>query len=314
MLPSGMGFNRPNRRKRRAGAFPWSLVRRNSIRLLGACVMGTLLVAPAGPVRGESRADEVRAARLAAERAVGKRPGSQTAQIGLAEASYRSARDALDRLGDEGRYLLYLRRSLDACVAAMKIDSTDHRAHFYLALIDAYRGDLRAALLGFCRVEKLNPSGIAKTNLAEIFIYLGDLDAARIWNQRGGAHGAGPGPVAFNDMLIDWKMGDVAGARSHFRRLRAKYPEMLESINAARLPVPPNTFAEFTEYCCGSPACGPYLDEACTAAGFEVEKRQISEKGQHEELQLRTQKGWELERIYGAPDEPRDCVVMEGGR
>jgi len=276
--------------------------------------MGFMLVAPAGPVRGESSADEVRAARLAAERVAGRRPGSQTAQIGLAEAYYRSARDALDRQGDEGRYLLYLRRSLDACVAATKIDPTDHRAHFYLALIDAYRGDLRAALRGFCRVEKLEPSGIAKTNLAEIFVYLGDLDAARIWNQRGVADGAGPGPVAFNDMLIDWKVGDLAGARSHFHRLRAKYPEMLENINAARLPAPPKTFAEFTQYCCGSPACGPYLHDACTAAGFEVEKRQISEEGHQEELRIRTERDWELDRIYGAPDELRNCVTMEGGR
>ena len=260
--------------------------------------MAYLLVAVAAPARGRSGAGDIRKARLAAERGAQERPASSAAQVALGEAYYQSARDALDRHQDETRYLIFLGRSVEACVKAARLDPENDRPHFFLAVIDAYRGDLVAALRGFRNVENLRSSGVAKTNIAEIYIYMGDLEAARVWNQRGLADDAGPGPVAFNDMLIHWKDGDLAGARRLFRRLHAEHPEMIQTINVARLPVDLGSFEKFTEYCCGSPACGPYMEEACGRAGFEVEQRKISEEGQREELRIEMEKQWELEGIY----------------
>ena len=100
--------------------------------------MGFMLVAPAGPVRGASSAAEVRAARLAAERAAGKRPGSQTAQIGLAEAYYRSARDALDAWVRSGGTLIALGNS-SATLADEELDlSSVRRRRDVLEQLDAY--------------------------------------------------------------------------------------------------------------------------------------------------------------------------------
>jgi hypothetical protein len=104
--------------------------------------------------------------------------------------------------------------------------------------------------------------------------------------------------VSFNQMLIRWAEGDVEAARRYFETLRMRYPEMISTINVAPLPTTPRSFEEFAGYCCSSPACGPYLEQACTDLSLEVKRREVSKETLLKELRLEMEKQRRLRKIY----------------
>lgn len=236
--------------------------------------------------------------RVRLERERSRRPNSVETRVALGKVYYQIGRDALDRWRDEGRYLAFLERSLDEFVEAVELDPRDDRPHFYLAVIDAYRGDLDATLRGLQNARRLKPTGVAYTNIAEVFVYRGDLEMARRWNRRGQRMGAGSGPVTFNEMLIRWSAGDLPAARRRFATLRTRHPETIRTINVAPLPTEPRSFEEFAGYCCRSPACGPYLEHACEGLGLEVQRREISNETLLQELRLEIEKQRRLREVY----------------
>jgi hypothetical protein len=99
-------------------------------------------------------------------------------------------------------------------------------------------------------------------------------------------------------MLMDWHAGDLAAARRSFELLRIQYPEMIRSINVALLPTVPQKFEEFARYCCASPACGPYLENACAALSLPVKHREVSNETLLRELQLEMEARRRMEEIY----------------
>ena len=244
------------------------------------------------------QAGNLAGARNALERERQRNPRSVDARVALGEVYYRVARDALDRERSEARYLTFLEHAVSEFVAAVELDPRDPRPHLYLATIDTYRGDIHTSLRGFRNARRLDPSPVAYTNLAEIYVYVGNLRAARRWNNLAVAKGSSPGPVFFNDMLIEWKEGDLRTARRQFSRLRTRYPEMLREINMARVPVEPRQFEDFAEYCCQSPACGPYMRDACDGLELEVQERQISEETVLEELRIEMERKRRLREVY----------------
>jgi tetratricopeptide (TPR) repeat protein len=257
--------------------------------------------APGGaPGASSSRpeAGDLEAARVALERERDRRPDSVDARVELGEAYYRIARDALDRERDEARYLAFLERSVAEYVAALELDPRDDRPHFMLAVMDTYRGEPRAALRGLNNARRLKPTGIAYTNIAELFVYLGQLHKARRWNDIGLRKGAPYGIAIFNDMLISWKEGDLDEARRRFAELRASDPEVLRTINMARLPEAPRRFEDFADNCCSSPACGPYMKDACHALSLDVREREISEETVLRELRIEMEKQRRLREVY----------------
>ena len=226
-------------------------------------------------------------------------PDSADVRVALGEAYYQLARAALDSEHDEARYLTFLEKSVSEFVTALEIDPRDERPHFYLAVADTYRGQLREALQGFNNARRLQPSGVAYTNIAEIYVYLGETHKAQTWNDLGVKKGAPYGIGVFNDMLIAWKQGDLAEARQCFAELRASDPETLRTINVVRLPQAPRRFEEFAGYCCGSPACGPYMKDACHALALDVHEREISKEAALKELRIEMEKQRRLQKIYG---------------
>ncbi len=247
-------------------------------------------------------------ARLEGER--DRDPSSVDARVALGEAYYRTARDALDRDRDEERYLIFLARSVDEFVAAVELDPTDDRPHFYLAMMDAYQGDIKKALRGFDNARQLAPSGIAYTNIAEIFIYMDEVDKAHRWNDRGTKAGAPPGAVLFNEMLIAWRENDLSEAERIFARLRQYYPESVSTINVARLPYPPSRFKEFAGYCCRSPACGPYMKDPCQSLEFAVHDQELSEAAALKQLRIEMERTRRMREVYRQRKELE--VVIEG--
>jgi tetratricopeptide (TPR) repeat protein len=242
----------------------------------------------------EGIADE--RARLEDER--DRNPNSIDARIALGEVYYRTAREFLDLEHDEERYLIFLGRSVDEFVAAVELDPSDERPHFYLAMMDVYQGDIKKAMRGFENALKLEPSGVAYTNIAEVFVYMDQSEKAQTWNDRGWRSGAPYSAVLFNKMLIAWRDGDLPEAKRIFAQLRDRYPEALRTINVARLPYAPDRFEGFARYCCNSPACGPYMTEPCQSLGFTVEDRELTAAAALKQLRIEMEKTRRLREIY----------------
>ncbi len=275
--------------------------RRQSSSLPACLVLAGLACAPGGPVgRAQTRAaaGDLEGARAELERERERRPGSVDARVALGEVYYRIARDALDRERDEARYLAFLERSVAEFLTALEIDPRDARPHFYLGVMDTYRGELRQALRGFENARRLEPNALAYTNIAEIYVYLGHLHKARRWNDLGLRKGAPPGVGLFNEMLIHWREGDLHQARRDFSELQASDPEQLRTINVARLPEAPRRFEDFAGYCCSSPACGPYMRSACRELALDVREREVSEETVRRELLLEMEKARRLRKVY----------------
>jgi tetratricopeptide (TPR) repeat protein len=269
----------------------WAVL--TAILTLGAC-------APSGleEARSALRTNDLPTARRELERDRDRHPDSVDVRLALGEVYYRIARDALDWDGDEGRYLAYLEQSVDQFVVAAKLDPTHPQPHLYLAVMDVYRGDLDGALQGLENSRRLAPTPVADTNLAEVHLYRGELEKAKHWTQEGDLRGAGPGPVTFNRMLIGWSEGDLDAARRDFEILRKRQPDMIRTINLAPLPLTPQSFEQFAGYCCASPGCGPYLEEACSDLGLEARQREVSEQTLLQELRLEMEKRRRLREIY----------------
>jgi len=281
----------------------WSPLRRADARILA----GVALLALAVGACAQNRIDEARSAlrtndlptaRALLEADREQYPKSVPVRLELGEVYYRSARDALDWDDDEGSYLAYLEKAVDEFVQAAALDPNNPQPLFYLAMIDMYRGDLPAAQRGFRNTNRLGFGAIGDTNLAESYVYSGDLEAAARLNLSGQLRGAGMAPVTFNEMLIAWRAGDLGAARRAFELLRVQYPDAVRTINVAPLPTTPKTFEEFAGYCCASPACGPYLEEACAALSKPVKHREISAETVRRELALEMEKQRRLKEIY----------------
>jgi tetratricopeptide (TPR) repeat protein len=273
---------------------------------ISSLLAAALLLAAAGcaqqgviaRAQARSESGDLEGAREELERERELRPRSADVRVALGETYYRIARFALDRERDEARYLAFLERSVSEFVTALEIDPRDARPHVFLAVMDVYRGDLQRALRGFANARRLAPVGIAYTNIAEVYVYRGQLERAQEWNDLGLKKGARYGAGLFNDMLIAWKQGDLDEARQCFADLRRADPEMLSTINMVRLAEPPGSFEDFAGYCCGSPACGPFMKEPCQALALDVREREISNEAVLQELRIEMEKQRRLQEIY----------------
>jgi tetratricopeptide (TPR) repeat protein len=261
-----------------------------------------LACAPAGRERIEVRADltpmGLERARVDLEGRRAAQPRSFALRIALGQVYYRLARDALDRTRDEVAYLRWFENATQEFVIALELDPTRADPHIYLGAMDAYRGDLDAALSSMRNAKRLEPAGTAYTNIAEVLIYQDRIDQAREWNDLAVRRGAPYGAVALNDMLLAWKSGNLRVAHRDFERLRIHAPESLREINMARLPQDPRRFEDFAAYCCGSPACGPYMKNACADLSLEVETRRLSQDALRRELVIEIERQRRLRKLY----------------
>jgi hypothetical protein len=264
--------------------------------------------------RSALRTNDLGTARTLLEAERERSPRSVPVRLELGEVYYRSARDALDWDGDEGSYLAFLEKAVDEFLRAAALDPKNPQPLFFLATIDLYRGDLESAQRGLRNTRRLGFGPIADTNIAESYVYTGDLVQASRWNESGRQRGAGLGPVTFNEMLMGWSAGDLGTARRSFEVLRVEYPEMIRTINAAPLPMAPRSFEEFARYCCASPACGPFLEQACTALALPVKHRAISNETLLRELRLEMETQRRLQEIYGQRKELELDVEDEPAR
>ena len=248
--------------------------------------------------RSALRTNDLHTARTLLEADRERYPDSMDVRLTLGEVYYRSARDALDWDDNQAGYLAYLEKSLNELVRAAELEPKSPQPLFYLAMIDLYRGDIKAAQQGFRDTRKLGFGPIGDTNLAESYVYAGNLNEAFRWNEAGRQAGAGLGPVTYNEMLIAWSSGDLAAAHKSFEVLRVQYPEEIREFNVASVPGTPRSFEEFAGYCCATPACGPYLEKSCEALKLPVKHREVSKETLLEELRVKMEAQRKLQEIY----------------
>lgn len=261
-------------------------------------LLAVLACAPQGRGRQRTLPGDLPSARRALEQQRDRNPRSVETRLQLGEVYYLLARDALDRQRDEARYLKFFELSVSEFVTAAELDPRAPGPHLYLATIDLYRGDLKSCMRGLNNSKRLDPSGVAYSNIAEAYVYDHRPERAREWNELALKRNAPYGAIQFNDMLIAWSEGDLDEARDRFARLKAYYPEMLERINMAPVPEPPRVFEDFANYCCQSPGCGPYLADQCRALALDVSESRASEETVLKELRIEMEQKRRLKKVY----------------
>jgi tetratricopeptide (TPR) repeat protein len=227
------------------------------------------------------------------------RPNDPERRVALGGAYYRHARFALDQQ-DFTAYQAYLGKAMDEVLEGARLDPASPGPHFVMGVVAAYQGDIERAFRSFANMRRLAPrSWVTYTNLAEVMVYKGSerRDVER-WLDRAEKLGANAAVVDLNLCLLTWRDGDLAAAERHFRRVVRLDPSVLESWNEAPVPKPIRTLPDLMAYCCGSPACGPYLAEACATSQLEVAKRELPAEVKRQELVIEMERRRKLERIY----------------
>jgi tetratricopeptide (TPR) repeat protein len=259
--------------------------------------------APARPAATTPAPSEI----ASLERARDAKPNRADRRNALALAYYRWARAAFDR-GHPKVYEEYLERAMKEWVAALRLDPENPEPHVYMGIVSAYQGRIDDALDSFYNARALEPgAGHAYTNIAETLIYAGrNAREVETWLSRGERMGANPAIVELNFCLLRWRDGDLQAANRRFNTAMRMDPSVVRVWNEAPVSQPIRTFGDLTTYCCGSPACGPYLENACRASELEVAKRDLPEETALRELRIEMERRRELERIY---KERRDLEI-----
>jgi tetratricopeptide (TPR) repeat protein len=259
--------------------------------------------APARPAATTPAPSEI----ASLERARDAKPNRADRRNALALAYYRWARAAFDR-GHPKVYEEYLERAMKEWVAALRLDPENPEPHVYMGIVSAYQGRIDDALDSFYNARALEPgAGHAYTNIAETLIYAGrNAREVETWLSRGERMGANPAIVELNFCLLRWRDGDLQAANRRFNTAMRMDPSVVRVWNEAPVSQPIRTFGDLTTYCCGSPACGPYLENACRASELEVAKRDLPEETALRELRIEMERRRELQRIY---DQRKDLEI-----
>jgi hypothetical protein len=169
-----------------------------------------------------------------------------------------------------------------------------------MAVASAYQGRIEDALDSFMIARKLEPRAPnAYTNIAETMIYAGrPTRDVETWLDRAERMGAQPAVVEIDYCLLKWRDGRPDFAARSFTKALKYDRTVVENWNEAPVSKPIHTFEDLKSYCCGSPACGPYLADACKAPQFEVTRRELPEEVARRELLIEMEKRRELNKIY----------------
>jgi tetratricopeptide (TPR) repeat protein len=233
------------------------------------------------------------------EQARDQRPNDPERRQALGEAYYRHARLALDKK-DFAAYESYLGKAMDEVLESARLEPESPSPHIFMGIVAAYQGDIKSTLRSMANARRLAPrSWTSYTNIVETLIYKGsprrDIEP---WIDRAERLGASSGVVELNLCLVSWRDGDMDAAERHFRRVRRLEPEVLERWNEAPVPKPIETLPDLMAYCCGSPACGPYLAAACQQSQLEVARRELPEEVARKELLIEMERRRKLNEIY----------------
>ena len=272
---------------------------------LAACAAATL-----GPSVRQARKDveqgrpEAAVAKLESLRE--RSPHSFDVRLELGVAYYKLSRKALDADRQED-YTRYLARSLDEVLEAARIDPESPSPHTWMGIISAYQDDLESALGSFKNARKLAPRmSVHHLNIAQIYVYLGELGRARHSVEKSRRLGARGAFVDIVEALAAWRHGDLVEARDLFEQAYALDPEEVNTWDEAPVDKPIESFHDFTTYCCSNHTCGPHMGKACERMQLVVKERRLRDETLRQELVIEMERRRKLQEIY---DERRDLQI-----
>jgi tetratricopeptide (TPR) repeat protein len=276
-----------------------------------ALALALLSCSSTGPVPAEVRQQvekDPAAALPKLEQLAQQYPAEYDVHMLLGQSHYKLARKALD-LHDEPTYLRHVEQATDQFVHCVGMRPADAGPHIWLAMIDAYQGNMDGALRSLQKAQQLAPnSPVSYTNLAQVYIYLDKLSRARAMLARARKLG-GPGPyVELNEMLASWKEGDMQDARDLFDGVYAKAPDAVQTFDEAPVSSPIKSFDDYVAYCCGNPSCGPYMRGPCLKAKQQVSEREVTLETLRREQQIAREAREKLRKVYSGERE----VTIEG--
>jgi tetratricopeptide (TPR) repeat protein len=241
--------------------------------------------------RGDVAAQKLERARDAAPRSVEIR-------VDLAHAYYLQAREALEG-GREADYATYIEKAQNELLTAAEIDPESSDVHLWMGIILAYQNDIHGAIDSFTNAKKLAPGvWVHTTNLAETWIYAGNVARARTLLDRARKQGAPPAVIEMNEVLAAWKQGDYVEARDIFDGVYALDPSVVRNWNVAPVGERIESFGDFTKFCCDHVACGPYMANACKEMDLHVAERELQEETLRKELEMAAERRRRLKEIY----------------
>ncbi|MBW2279138.1 MAG: hypothetical protein JRG76_03295 [Deltaproteobacteria bacterium] len=233
-------------------------------------------------------------------------PRSAEKRIELAYAYYLLAREALED-GREADYADYLEKAQNELLVAAEIDPELAEVHLWMGIMLAYQGDIHAAIDSFENAQRLAPRyWVHTTNLAETWIYAGNVARGRTLLDRARKLGAPPAVIEMNEVLAAWKSGDYVEARDIFEGVYALDPRVVRRWNEAPVDEPIESFTDFTAFCCSHLACGPYMADACRQMDLRVAQRELDQATLQREMELSVERRRRLKEIY---DERRDLEI-----
>ncbi len=241
--------------------------------------------------RADVAAEKLEVARDAAPRSVDIR-------VNLAHAYYLLAREALDARR-EADYVAYIEKAQNELLTAAEIDPESSDVHLWMGIILAYQNDIHGAIDSFTNAKKLAPGvWVHTTNLAETWIYAGNVARARTLLDRARKQGAPPAVIEMNEVLAAWKQGDYVEARDIFEGVYSMNPDVVRNWNVAPVGERIESFEDFTKFCCNHVACGPYMADACKEMDLQVAERDLQEETLRKELDLAAERRRRLKEIY----------------
>ena len=225
-------------------------------------------------------------------------PNNAPVALELGKAYFKLARRALDR-GDQAKYIDYLTRSQTLFLDAASIQPTAPQPHIYMAIVAAFQADLDRVLSDLKNARRLNPrSGVSYSNLAEAYIYRGNMEEAERHMELAARYGVPAVALEMLDVLAEWRSGDVDVARDSFVTAYALDPKWVQVWNEAPVSEPIRTFDDFARFCCSHISCGPYMADACEAEGYTVAERGVDPETVRKELVLEMERKRRLREIY----------------
>ncbi len=230
-------------------------------------------------------------------------PDSPEIPLRLANAHFLLARRADDQ-GQPAVYVEELGLAQGLLIEALELDPEFVEAHTWMGIVLAYKGEIRGALNSFLnarRIDRLGPGPISPvhyTNLAETYIYMGNIAAARTVLDKARKMGASPVVIEMNEVLAAWRQGDYVEARDLFDGVYGLNPEVVKTWNEAPVNEPIESFEDFTAFCCGHVACGPYMANACREMDQDVAQHDLEAELVRRELELEMERRRRLREIY----------------
>ena len=266
-----------------------------SVGILAACALPPTL----SEVRRNVRDERYEEALAKLEQLRERRPRNVRVRSALAELYFQLALRAIRQRAD-GEYFDYLQLALDEAVEMVALEPRMAEAHRAMGILTAYLGDPDRTLHHFHNAYHLGPDDwLNSFNLAEIYLFQGEISIGRHWLEKGRRLGAPPVAVEYGSLLAAWRTGDLGEAEDLFELLYELDPVFIKSRwEAAVEPQEIESLEDLARRCCACVVCGSYMTWLCREMGRDPRLLERTDEQREEMLRRELERQRRLRKIY----------------